>query len=209
MTALTTADYFDEMEHLKILDDIFNDAVKEKISEVVGLKIFDEKTKKRRNTTYEVGVGLTGVTAIAEGANYPEASGEEPNTLSLRKSKYGANVVVTEEMKIFDEYDQLEDRVRSIVDDALDKLDTTLAEILIYGFATTTYTNALGTSITPIGQEARALFNATDGNIITMPDGTAHPKLANTSVSAIRVQGAKHKNVLGQSKPIRYDYLLV
>jgi hypothetical protein len=207
--ALTTADYLDEMEHLKILDDIFNDAVKEKISEVVGLKIFEEKTKKRRNTTYEVGVGLTGVTAIAEGADYPEATGEEPNTLSLRKNKYGANVVITEEMKWYDEYDQLEDRIRSIVDDGFDKLDLSLAEILLNGFATTAYTNALGTAVTPIGQEARALFNVIDGNIINALDGTPHPTLANTSVSAIRVQGAKHKNVLGQSKPVKYDYLLV
>ncbi|MDR0651190.1 MAG: hypothetical protein LBG59_07535 [Candidatus Peribacteria bacterium] len=140
---LSTDLYFDEEAHLKKLDDIFLESVTDKLSEVMGLKFFDEKTKIRRNSTYEVSSGLTGVKYIPENADYPEAGGEEPVSISLTKYKYGADVIVTEECKLFDEYDKIEDRIRSITDDALDKLDTCLAEVWLRGFSTDNYTNVL------------------------------------------------------------------
>jgi hypothetical protein len=35
----------------------------------------------------------------------------------MTKHKYGANVIITEELKLYDEYDTIKDKIESIVDD--------------------------------------------------------------------------------------------
>lgn len=206
---LDTNTYFDETAHLIKIDRFFNEAMKHKLADMVGLReLFDEETVIRRNSTQLVGTGLTGVTKVNEGEDFPEARKEPSRTITYTKTKYGADVVVTYEAKLYDEYKQVAKDIRTIVDDGMDKIDHSLAEILLRGFDTTPYTNVLGERVNPIGQAGRALFNAIDGNIITHASN-AHPTLADQSLTSARVQGLKHVRSTGVSAPIKYDTLIV
>lgn len=49
------------------------------------------------------------------------------------QSRYGAIVPITKDMRIFDLYAKMEGVVRSVVDDAWDKIDQSLADVLLNG----------------------------------------------------------------------------
>lgn len=205
---MSTNIYFDVTAHLKKIDDIFQDFMADKLADMTGLTIFGEKNKPTRNSTYLLGTWITWVTLVNENADYPQADGDPDTTITMTKHKYGANVVVTEELKLYDEYDVIRDKIESIVDDWMDKLDDCLADVFLHGFATTAYTDAMWLTVTPIWQEARALFNATDGTQLAY-SGNNNPTLSNTALSAARVQAAKHKDANGELRPIKLDTLLV
>lgn len=205
---MSTNTYFDVTAHLKKIDDIFQDFMSDKLADMIGLTIFGERSKPTRNSTYLLGSGIAWVTLVNENADYPQADGDPDVTITMTKHKYGANVIVTEEVKLYDEYNVIQDRIESIVDDWMDKLDSCLADVFIKWFATTPYVDAMNLTVTPIWQEARALFNSTDGTII-MHAGNAHPTLSNLALSSARVQWAKHRDSNGQLRPVKLDTLLV
>lgn len=205
---VSTNIYFDVTAHLKKIDDIFQDFMADKLEDMVWLRLFGEKTKATRNSTYLLGTWVTGVTLVNENADYPQAEWDPDTTITMTKHKYWANVIVTEEVKLYDEYDVIKDRIESIVDDWMDKLDACLADVFIKWFSTSAYTDKMGLTVTPIGQEARALFNSTDGTIITYNSNNS-PILTNVSLSVAREQAAKHKDSNGQLRPIKLDTLLV
>lgn len=201
---MSTNIYFDVTAHLKKIDDIFQDSMADKLADMTWLTLFGEKNKPTRNSTYLLWTGIAWVTLVNENADYPQAEWDPDTTITMTKHKYWANVVVTEELKLYDEYDVIRDKIESIVDDWMDKLDACLADVFLHGFATTAYVDAMGLTVTPIGQEARCLFNATDGTLIA-----SNPTLANTSLSTARTQAAKHKDANGQLRPIKLDTLVV
>lgn len=205
---ISTNIYFDVTAHLKKIDDIFQDFMADKLADMVWLTLFGEKNKPTRNSTYLLGSWITWVTLVNENADYPQAEWDPDTTITMTKHKYWVNVVVTEEVKLYDEYDVIKDRIESVVDDWMDKLDACLADVFIKWFATTPYVDKMGLTVTPIGQEARALFNSTDGTLLSY-SGNANPSLSNLSLSAARTQAAKHKDANGELRPIKLDTLLV
>ena len=114
---INTTSFWDQTSHLKIIDEVFQESVKDKLSDLVGLKLFDEETNKHRNDTVLVEEGLTGVGSIPEGAEYGNAKPGESATFTFQKYKYGAKVVITEEMKLYNENGSMEARIKSIVDE--------------------------------------------------------------------------------------------
>lgn len=205
---MSTNIYFDVTAHLKRIDEIFQDFMADKLDEMEGLKIFGEKSKQTRNSTYLLGTGITWVTLVNENADYPQAEWDPDTTITMTKHKYWANVIVTEELKLYDEYDVIQDKIESIVDDWMDKLDACLADVFIKGFATTPYVDKMWLTVTPIGQEARALFNSTDWTLLSY-GGNANPTLSSLALTAARVQAAKHKDSNGQQRSINVDTLVV
>lgn len=205
---INTPSYWDQTSHLKMIDEVFQESVKDKISDLVGLKLFDEETNKNRNDTVLIEEGLTGVGYIPEGAEYGNAKPGESTTFTFQKYKYGAKVVITEEMKLYNENGSMEARIRSIVDEGFDMIDQSLADILLRGFSTASYTDVFGKTMGAIGQNGRALFNDEDNNIIKV-GSVAHPKLCAKALDAVYVQGATRKNRLGQNRGVKYDLLIV
>jgi hypothetical protein len=49
----------------------------------------------------------------------------------MQKFKYGAKVLITEEMKKYNEIGSMKERIRSIVDDGMEKIEQSLADILL------------------------------------------------------------------------------
>lgn len=205
---VNTPSYWDQTSHLKMIDEVFQESVKDKLSDLIGLKLFDEESNSKRNDTTLIEDGLTGVGFIPEGAEYGNARPGESTTFTFQKFKYGAKVVITEEMKLYNEHGSMEARIRSIVDEGFDMIDQSLADILLRGFSTASYTDAFGKTMGAIGQNGRALFNDDDNNIIKV-GSVSHPKLCAKALDAIYVQGAARKNRLGHNKAVKYDLLIV
>lgn len=205
---LKTPDYWDQISHLKMIDDIFQESMKNKLDDLVLLRIFDEETNSHRNDTILVEEGLTGVSFIPENSEYPDANPWESDTFTMTKYKYGAKVVITEEMKKYNEIGSMKERIRSIVDEGMEMIEQSLADILLYGFSTSSYTDVFGKSTGAVGQKGYALFNSTDNNIIKI-GATTNPELSVQALDAAYVMWRTSKNTLGQYKSVKYDTLLV
>jgi len=178
--------------------------------------VFDIKDVVRK--TYDLGIihGVSGVERVAEGSDYPRASTEEGDTLTLTQAKYGSIVPVTEEMRLFDLYDQISETAQTIVEDGMDKLDQSLADVLGNGFSASAYTDVYGDSVTPTGPDGFALFYALHSNAATsntfsniITDATVNPALSRSAIIAERVRGMTYADVNGLIRPIKLDTLIV
>lgn len=127
---LDTTKYKDLTDHIKKIDEIYNDAMADALEDKVGFELFDQKKNSNRHDNIKLNHGIAGVAKITEGQNFPVATGKEGHLLTLAKSSYGADVIVTKQNRIFDEYDEVEANVRTIVDDGMNKVDQSLADIL-------------------------------------------------------------------------------
>ena len=178
--------------------------------------LFDVKDVVRK--TYDLGIihGTSGVELVPEGSDYPRVSTEEGDTITFTQAKYGAIVPVTEEMRLFDLYDQIMETAQTIVEDGVDKIDQSLADVLGYGFAATAYTDVYGRSVTPVGPDGYALFYASHSNGATsnvfsniITDATVNPELSRPAILAERVRGLTYQDVNGLVRPIKLDTLIV
>ena len=94
-----THDYWDQTSHLKMIDEIYQESMKEKLDDLVLLRIFDEETNSHRNDTIIIEEWLTGVSYIPENSEYPDAEPGDSDSYTMEKAKYGAKALITEEMK--------------------------------------------------------------------------------------------------------------
>ena len=218
MAVLRTSDYTRLTGHLVQIDEIFNDALETAMGDAFGLQLYANKMNSNRADTVQLNHGLAGVGLIPEGSNFPEASGSEGDSITYTKAKYGSNVIVTKEARLYDEYDQVKMNIETIVDEGINKLDQSLAEILQYGWSTS-YTDVYNQAVTSTGPDGLALFSAshtngttstTFGNIIT--DGTnTNPVLGGNrdAVLNTRAAGLKYTDPNGVTRPIKFDTILV
>ena len=208
MWVIKTPDYWDQTSHLKMIDEIFQESMKDKLDDLTLLKIFSEESNSHRNDTILVEDGLTWVSYIPENSEYPTAEPGDTDSMTMQKFKYGAKVLITEEMKLYNEYGSMEERIRSIVDEGMEMIDQSLADILVHGFSTSTYTDVFGKTMGAVGQKWYALFNSTDNNIIKV-GATTNPELSVAALNAAYVLGATRKTANGQHRSVKYDTLLV
>ena len=206
--AIQTKDYWDQTSHLKMIDEIFQESMQDKLDDLKLLRIFDEETNSHRNDTIIVEEWLTGVAYIPENSEYPDANPGESASYTMQKYKYGAKVVITEEMKRYNEIGSMQERIRSIVDEWMEMIEQSLADILLHWFSSSAYTDIFGRTTGAVGQAGRALFNSTDNNIIKV-GATSNPNLCSQALDSAYVMGATRKNSLGQYKSVKYDTLLV
>ena len=215
---LVTWDYGTLTDNIYSIKEVFNDAMADQVNEAMGLTIFDVEDTKTKNDRLELNHGLSGVKRIAENEDYPEATGEQGDNITLTKYKYGANVVITKEDILYDKWNQIRDNIPSIVEEGMSKLDRSLADVLMNGFATS-YTNIWGDSVSSVWPDAAALFDdghtngttsATYNNIIT--DGTnVNPSLEwnRDALTATKATGLKYADPNGVKRRIMFDTLLI
>lgn len=214
---LDTTKYKDLNDHIKKIDEIYNDAMADALEDKVGFELFDQKKNSNRHDNIKLNHGIAGVAKITEGQNFPVATGKEGHLLTLAKSSYGADVIVTKQNRIFDEYDEVEANVRTIVDDGMNKVDQSLADILSNWFSTTAYNDVYGDSITPVGGNGKALFSEAHSNGATSrtfsnliaKEATKNPELSIDAIEAARKMGYLYKDPNGINRPIEFDTILV
>lgn len=200
------------------LQEITNDVMIDKVAEMdTSNMLFDVKDLVRRTYDLQILHGTAGIEKVPDGADYPRATNEEGDNITFTQAKYGGIVPVTEDMRLYDLYDQIEGIAKSIVDEGMDKIDQSLADVLCNGFASTAYTDVYGSSLTPVGPDGYALFYATHSNgatsntfsnIIT-EGATVNPVFSRSAIVAERVRGLTYSDPNGLIKPVRLDTLIV
>jgi len=199
------------------LQEIFNEVASTNTAEMVGNKVFKVKDTNRLTYDYLVLHGMDVIKAVAEGQDLPASTVVEGDTATWTQQYYGGIVSVTKKMRKFDLYDQIDSVVRSAVDDAFYKVDQSMADVLLYGFSASSYTNVYGVAGTSAtGPDAVCLFSASHSNNINsnlfrnlIYYGTENPALTREAVAATIKRGRIHKDPTGHSRPVIFDTLLV
>jgi len=200
------------------LDEIVNEAT---VDKVAGMKeadmLFDTDVYVRKDYIYRILHGVKGVALVPEGSDLPRATGLQGDAITFTQAKYGVQVPITKEMRLFDQYDEMGSIVRSVVEDGLDKIDQSLADVLLNGHATTAYTDVYGQSVTPVGPDGDALFgthsngatSSTFSNLVVNSAGSTNVALSRDAVIATRVKGLTYQDVNGLTRPVTLDTLIV
>ncbi len=198
------------------LQSIFNEVAKNKVSENVGFKLFNVFDTDRLTYDHLILHGVSGIKRVTSGQDLPRIDGEQGDTISWTQEYFGGIVAVTKKMRRFDLHNQIESIVRSVVDDAFDKVDQSLADRLINGWSTS-YTDPYGDTVAALGPDGLQLFTASHttpissdvfSNVIT--DGTnTNPPLTREAIVYWRAQGLKHRDPNNLVRPINYDTLIV
>lgn len=200
------------------LESIVNEVRDLKIADMaVANSLFDIQDETRKTHDELILHGLAGVEHVPEGSDFPRLSGEQGDNYILTQAQYGAIVPVTYLMRKWDLFGQITEIATSAMDDAMDKLDQSLADVLLYGFATTAYSDVWGLSVTPSGPDADGLFSATHSNGATsatysnlINDGTNNnPAISRAAIVGERSRALKYTDPNGLTRPIKLDTLIV
>ena len=198
------------------LQSIFNEIAKRKVAENKGFSIFSVTDTERRTFDHLILHGIAGVKRVTPGQDLPRLTTEEGDSITWTQEYFGAIVPITKEMRKFDLYNQITEVAKSITEDSFDKVDQSMADKLLNGWATT-YTDVYGDTVTSTGPDGLALFSAshtnnisstTASNIIT--DGTnTNPALSREAIVHWRSVGKVHQDPNGIVRPIDYSILVV
>jgi len=198
------------------LQSIFNEVAKRKISENVGFSVFDVFDTNRLTYDHLILHGLAGIEKVAEGQDLPKVGTEEGDTITYTQAYYGAIVPVTKKMRKFDLHDQITSVIKSVSGDAFDKVDQSLADVLIHGWDDS-YVDVYGQTVSSLGPDALCTFNALHSNPVTsatytniISDGAvSNPALSRAAIVHMIATGLKHTDPNGIMRPIRYDTLII
>ena len=200
------------------LQGIFNEVAKRKVSENVGFKVFNVFDTNRLSYDHLVLHGIAGIKKVADGQDLPRLNNEEGDSATWTQSYYGAIVAVTKKMRKFDLYNQIESIVKSISQDAFDKVDQSLADVLIQGWSTS-YTDPYSESVSSVCPDGLCLISSahtnpvnassTFDNRITDSASTVNPALSRDAIVHMRASGLKHTDPNGIVRPVNYDTLVI
>ena len=211
---LSTRDFAQLTDELQT---IYEEHSSNAIADAVGLQVFDVAQTELKNFEHQILHGVAGIENLAEGQDLPRINGNEGDNITYTQSRYGAIVPITKDMRIFDLFAKMEGVVRSVVDEAWDKIDQSMADVLLNGWDTS-YTDVYNTLVTSVGPDAAALFAATHDyggasastftNIIT--DGTNTNPAASRAAIVNQIQaGMKYTDANGLLRPFKIDTILI
>ena len=194
------------------LQSIFNEVAKTKVAEMKGNKVFNVFDTNRRTFDHLILHGLSGIKEVTPGNDLPNVLSEQGDTITWTQRYFGAIASITKEMRKFDLYNQMETLIRSLVTDAFDKIDQSLADVLLYG-TSTSYTDVYGTSVSGAGPDALALFSTVHTNNLNSTTFsnviTSNPVLSRAAILTARKQGLLLKDPNGIIRPVNLDTLIV
>ncbi len=213
--ALTTADYSTLTQKL---NEWYNEAANEEVNAWQGKEIFDVSETDWQTYNYLILNGLAKFDRVAEGAQLPIASSVEGDSVTATQKRYGGRVGVTKDMRLFERYDQMEELVQTAVSFAFDRVDQSQADLLLNGFASTSYTDLYGFSQSNVTPDGVVFFSASHSNnqngsvsrnLIKNSSATANPALDRNPLVQARADAKKHLDPNGSNRPITLDTLIV
>lgn len=215
---LLTNDYGSLTDNILEIYEVFNDAMADEVNESFGLRLFNVRDTKTKNDRLEINHGLSWVKKIAENEDYPEATGEQGDNITLTKFKYGVDVIITKEDILYDNRDQIEDNIPSVVEEGMSGLDQSLADIVLQAY-NTTYTDVRGDTVSAVWPDGLALASAVHSNGTTwslftniITDGTnTNPWLGGNRDALVKTRAVwlKYSDPQGVKRRINFDTILV
>jgi hypothetical protein len=200
------------------LQSITNEVRDLKIADMgVASMLFSAEDEVRKTHDELVLHGLSGVAYTPEGSDFPRATSDQGDSITWTQAQYGLVVPVTYLMRRWDLYNQITDQAESAMDDAMDKLDQSLVDMLLYGFAATAYTDVWGLSVTPVGPDSLSLFSSAHSNPLNsntfsnlINDGSNNnPALSRAAIVNERARALRYTDPNGLTRPVRLDCVVV
>lgn len=214
---ITTADFSSLTDDLQ---EVFNEAAKSEIADMVGFQVFKTQDTNRRTYDYLAIHGLDVIKSVAQGADLPVASSDQGNTATWTQSRYGGIVAITKDMRMFDLYDEISSLVKNATQDAFDKVDQSLADVLLYGWSSS-YTDVYGDTTTSTAPDSQTLIytahtygvstsSLTFRNQIRLKaSSTENPVLSRDAIVDAMTDAVTYKDPEGMIRPVKLDTLLV
>jgi hypothetical protein len=199
------------------LQSVFNEASANAVSEMVSPKIFSVTDTNRRTHDHLILHGLAGIQQVTPGADLPAVNSVEGDSVTFTQRYFGALASVTKEMRMFDLHDQIENVVRSLADDAFQKVDQSGADVLTNGWSTS-YTDVYGTTVASTCSDGLALFSSvhsnnlnatTFANLLYNSSGTADAALDRDPIVESRARALRYTDPNGVVRPINLNTLIV
>ena len=200
------------------LNESFNEAARLATADWVGRQLFDVFDTDWKTYNYLVLHGMGNLRRVAEGSELPTATSVEGDEATFTQKRYGEKIIVTKDMRMFDRTDQALELVRTVTEEAFDKIDTAMAEVLLNGFTGTSYTDPFGDVQSNLAPDGVVLFSAshtnnlnstTARNLIRNSAGTANPALSRDAIIKARADALGFRDPNGVNRPIRLDTLIV
>lgn len=213
--AITTADFPTLTQKL---NQKFEEFASLQTASWIGKELFDVKDTDWQVYNHLTINSLGGASRIAEGQQLPALSSVEGDSASATQKRYGARVVITKDLRMFDRYDVMERLVKSATDTTFNKIDQSFADILLNGFTGTSYTDLWGDTQANTSPDGVVLFSAshtnnlnanTYRNLIRTSGSTANPALDRDPIVQARVDAFNYQDPNSVNKPINLDTLIV
>lgn len=194
------------------VQEIFNETAKTKVAEMVGNQIFDVKDTDRLTFEHLILHGINGIKKVTPGQDLPRINAEEGDTISYTQEYFGGIASITKKMRKFDLHNQIEQVVKSLVTDAFDLVDQSMADLLTGGYLTS-YQDAYGETVSAVGPDGLALFSTSHSNNLNSNVFsniiTSNPTLSREAIVTARAQGRAIKDPAGKIRPVNLDTLVV
>lgn len=199
------------------LQSIFSESAENAIAEMKAPMLFDVSDTNRRTYDHLVLHGMAGIEEVTPGADLPSIAHEQGDTITYTQRYFGGRAVITKEMRKFDLHDQMESQVKSLAQDAFDKVDQSGADVLLNGWSTS-YTDVYGQTVSATGPDGLALFSAshsnnlnanTYSNLLVNAAAAADPVLSRAAIVESRARALKFQDPNGLIRPITLDTLCV
>lgn len=199
------------------LQDVFNETAEVTLADMVGFKVFEVVETNRRTYDHLILHGLDVIRKVSQGSDLPTATVVEGDSITYTQVRYGGIVSVTKDMRMFDLYDQIEKIVKSAAEDAFQKVDQSMADVLTNGFSSANYTDVFGESVSATGPDGLAVFSASHSNNINANtfrnliryNGANNPVFSREAVIQARIDAATYQDPTGHNRPVNLDTVLV
>lgn len=121
---------------------------------------------------------------------------------------------------MFDLTDEIISLIKNAAQDAFDKIDQSLADVLLFGFSSS-YTDVYGDTVTSTCPDSQVLFyashsngvstsSATFSNVITLAStSTVNTPLSRQAIVDARATGRTYRDPEGMMRPVNLDTVLV
>lgn len=198
--------------------EIFNETAKTKMAEWKGKMLFDLESPERQDYSYRVLEGVGNFRRTAEGGQAQLSTSTQGDSATWTQKRYTDRVSVTKDMRKFDLYNQIKNLTRSVTENAFNTIDQSMADLLLFGFTGTSYTDIYGDSQANTAPDGVVLFSAshsfnntssTARNLIRNSAGTANPGLSRAAIVTARKDAKVHKDGNDVIRPIDLNRLVV
>ena len=202
------------------LQEVYNEAAKSELATMVGFKVFKVLETNRRTYDWLAIHGLNVIKSVAQGADLDVAASDQGNSATYTQARYGGIVAITKDMRMFDLYDEIQSLVRDATQDAFEKIDQSLADVLLYGWASS-YSDVYDDTVTNTTPDSQNLFYTAHtfgvstasgtyrNQIRLLSSGSENPLISRDAIVDMQVDAAVYKDPEGMVRPYRIDKLLV
>lgn len=212
---ITTSDFTTLTQKL---NEWFNEAAGLAVEGWIGQQLYDVSETNWQVYNTLILNGAAKFERVAEGGQYAAGSIAEGDGANFTQRQYGGRIVVTKAMRMFDKYDQIQEVVKDMTQNAFDRVDQSQADLILNGFSGTSYTDIYGATQSNVTADGVVLFSAshtnnqnanTARNLIRNAAGTANPALDRAAIVTARKDGRINRDPNGANRPITLDRLVV